>query len=232
MTSSEQPHRTEQLEPRRSSGPHVGRLFAGLVLTGLGALLLLDQAGTIDARQAIGVVQLIMRPRSPVGPLIVTGIGAILLLAQLDVVPGDVWHRLWPLALIGVGLAVILGWPGRSGPAGVGDELVRLWALFASHEVVSTSQRFRGGAISVIFGSARLDLREAILDPGGATIAVTALFGSVDVLVPRGWRVETSGVPIFAGFNNKTQPALAAEASTLRVDVIAIFGGVDLKHER
>lgn len=216
-------------------------MIAGVVLITLGVLFLLDQSGSIDAGTligdwwplvivAIGLVQLAERPRSPVGPLIVTGFGAILLLTQLELISDDVWSYVWPVFLVVVGLIIIFRMPGRNVPAGVGEDVVRTSALFASNELLVTSQRFRGGAVTAIFGGVELDLRQATLDPGGATLAATAVFGAVEVVVPRGWRVEANGTPIFGGLSNQVQPAEGG-APTLTVDATVLFGGATIKHK-
>lgn len=221
-----------------------GRVALGLLLVALGALFLLDQAGWIDAGRLIGdwwplaiigfgVVQLAERPRSLVGPLIVIGIGAALLVGQLDLVGDNVWNLVWPLALVLIGLAILIRRPSWNVTAGAGNDVVRATAIFGGNDVVSTSQRFRGGSVTAIFGGGVLDLRQATLDPAGATVAATALFGAVDILVPRGWRVETSGLPIFGGYDNNVEPPPpGTDGPTLKVDVLAIFGGAEIKHDK
>jgi hypothetical protein len=218
-----------------------GPVIVGLVLVALGGLFLLDQAGAIDAGQvigdwwpvaiiAVGLAQLVAHPRSPVGPLIVTGIGTVLLLTKLELISPAVEDYLWPAALVVLGLVILLRWPGRQAASGTGDEVVRASALFGSHEVVVNSKRFRGGSATAIFGGVVVDLRGADLDADGATLAVMALFGGVEILVPRGWRVEASGTPIFGGLSNKVEARPANDAPRLGIDVMAIFGGVDIKH--
>jgi LiaF transmembrane domain/Cell wall-active antibiotics response LiaF, C-terminal len=218
------------------------RIVLGLILVGLGVLFLLDQAGTIEAGEvigdwwplaviAVGGVQLVEQPRAPVGPLIVIGVGVILLLTQLDIVADDVWRYVWPVALVIVGLIFLLRRPGARAPAGRPEDVVRTTAIFSGNEVVSTSQRFQGGSATAIFGGVDLDLRQARLDPDGATLAVTAVFGGVDVIVPRGWRVETSGTPIFGGIDTKVD-APAEDGPSLKVDSTVLFGGAELKHDK
>jgi Cell wall-active antibiotics response 4TMS YvqF/Domain of unknown function (DUF5668) len=221
-----------------------GRILLGLGLVTVGVLFLLDQAGTIDAGDvigdwwptiiiAIGLVQLAERPRAPVGPLIVVGVGAVLLLTQLDVVGGDVWRFVWPVALVLVGLAFLLRRPGPRPAGGRQEDLVRSTAFFGGTEIVSTSQRFQGGSATAIFGGVTLDLRQARLDPDGATVVVAALFGGVDIIVPRGWRVESKGTPIFGGFDNKTDtPPEGNKAPALTVDMSVLFGGAEIKHDK
>jgi hypothetical protein len=228
----------------RTTNLRPGRILVGLVLVTVGVLFLLDQAGTIDAGDvigdwwpviiiAVGVVQLAEHPRAPVTPLIVIGVGAVLLLTQLDVVGDDVWRFVWPVALVLVGLAFLLRRPGPGPPAGRPEDLVRATAVFSGTEIVSTSQRFRGGSATAIFGGVTVDLRRARLDPEGATLAVTAAFGGVDVIVPRGWRVESRGTPILGGVDNRAEaPPGGTEAPRLIVDLSVLFGGAEIKHDR
>lgn len=82
-----------------------------------------------------------------------------------------------------------------------------------------------------MFGGVTIDLRDARLDPEGARIDATAVFGGVEILVPKGWRVTTSGTPIMGGIDNRTA-GQTAEGPELRIDALTIFGGTDIKHER
>jgi hypothetical protein len=218
-----------------------GRVVLGVALVAVGVLFLLDQAGTIDAGDvigdwwpvaiiAVGAVQLAEHPRAPIVPLIVIGVGTILLLTQLDLVVDDVWRYVWPVALVLVGLVFLLRRPGRTSEPGRAEDVVDSTAIFSGSQVVSTSERFRGGSATAIFGGVELDLRPARLDPAGATLAVTAVFGGVDIVVPRGWRVETSGSPIFGGFDVKVDPP-SGDGPVLRVDGTVLFGGVEIKHD-
>ena len=52
------------------------------------------------------------------------------------------------------------------------------------------------------------------------------------MLVPKGWRVSVSGLPIFGGYDDKTtQGDLPADAPLLRVNATAVFGGVGVANE-
>ena len=87
--------------------------------------------------------------------------------------------------------------------------------------------------LTAIFGGITLDLRDARPAPEGASINATAAFGGIDILVPKGWRISVRSTPIFGGLDDRTdrsQP-LAADAPTLHVDAVSIFGGVALKHD-
>lgn len=52
--------------------------------------------------------------------------------------------------------------------------------------------------------------------------------------MPKGWRISVRSTPIFGGLDDKTDhsQALADDAPALHVDAVAIFGGVEIKHEK
>ena len=220
------------------------RLLLGLVVLAFGVIFFLDAAGAIDGDRAIdrwwpvilvaiGVFQLAERPRSRVVPVILIGAGAVLLLFTTDAIEGDPGPYVGPIILIAIGVAIIGRWTSQELPAGdTGDQVIRASGIFGGPRVASTSQEFRGAALTALFGGVTLDLRQARPAPEGASVTATAAFGGVDVIVPRGWRVKVSGTPIFGGIDDKTDRSSPPdpEAPALAVDAMAIFGGVEIKH--
>jgi predicted membrane protein len=73
---------------------------------------------------------------------------------------------------------------------------IDLRAYFEPLEFRSTASAFRGGQVECWFGGGTVDLRDATLDPNGARLRVTAVFGGGTVLVPEDWVVETHVVGI------------------------------------
>lgn len=82
-----------------------------------------------------------------------------------------------------------------------------------------------------IFGTTRLDLAGATLQPGTTTIDAVAVFGDVTIIVPPGVRIESTGSAIFGEFQHKETPldALDANAPVIRVTGSAVFGAVNIK---
>lgn len=215
------------------------RLWIGFVLLGLGILGVLDATGTLESSEVIdrwwplaivgaGVLAMVARRRITLGPSIVAVIGFVLLANQLEWTTEDV---LGPALLVVVGLAVLLGTarsrrPKREPSAG------NPVAVFGGSTIKDRSEHLTRAEATAFFGGATLDLREAHIDDV-ATVDATAIFGGVDVLVPRGWRVSIEGVPIFGGFEDKTEGngSLPEGAPRLDVRATAIFGGVDVAHE-
>ncbi len=235
--------------PRTTRRPvgNLGRILLGLVVVSVGVLFLLDSAGVLDAGRtidrwwpvvvvALGALQLAQRPRSVVNGLLLVGAGGVLLLFTTDTLEGDAWDYIWPLAIIAFGIALLTRWRGaRTLPAGLsGEDTVVATGIFGGPSVASASQRFRDASLTAIFGGVTFDLRRARPAPEGATITATAAFGGIDILVPRGWRITTSSTPLFGGVEDKTDATveLAPDAPTLHIDALALFGGIDIKHEK
>ena len=237
--------------PDRSDGRHgrvldLGRLLIGATVVALGAVFLLDSAGVLDAEGAIdhgwpalivaaGVLTLVERPPSIIRGTLLIGAGAVLLLFTTDLFDASAWDYVWPASLILLGFVIVSRWRGRTIPTGATEEdVVRATAIFGGPKLVCTAQRLQGAWLTAIFGGVELDLRGARPAPEGASVNATVVFGGVDVLVPKGWRISVRSTPIFGGLDDKTDhaEAPAADAPTLHVDAVAIFGGVAIKHEK
>lgn len=85
--------------------------------------------------------------------------------------------------------------------------------------------------VRAVFGSTRLDLAGATLQPGTTTIDASAVFGEVIIIVPPGVRIESIGSAVFGEFAHKETPrdALDADAPVVRVTGTAVFGSVNIK---
>ena len=236
---------------RQQRGLDPGRTLLGLAVLTVGVLYVLDALNVLDAGNAIdrwwpvavialGVSQIAIslipgRRGSIVGPVVVTGAGVLLLLATTNVLEGDAWSYVWPVVIVGVGVTILLGRTRVGPPAGVAaDDVVTATGIFSGPDVRTTSQQFRHASLTAVFGGVTLDLRDARLDPEGASVTATVVFGGIDILVPRGWRVTMRSTPVFGGMKDKTEPGavLAADAPTLRVDGLALFGDVEVKHHK
>jgi predicted membrane protein len=108
---------------------------------------------------------------------------------------------------------------------------VDLVASFGPLDYRSTSNAFRGGSVQTWFGGGVVDLRQATLDPMGATIEVNALFGGGNLVVPEDWNVETKVAGIGGIGDGRPQRDRSPEAPTLRVEGIALFGGWGITSE-
>lgn len=81
-----------------------------------------------------------------------------------------------------------------------------------------------------IMAGTDLDFTKAIMPPGKTTITITCIMGGIDIIVPKGINVETRGVPIMAGIENKTDHDIDENAPTLRINAVVVMGGIEIKH--
>jgi hypothetical protein len=214
-----------------------GRLFFGLLVVAVGVILLLDNAGTLDAWEIFGtwwpavvilagVLTFAANPRHWPVALIITAVGTAFLLSNLGVV--DAGEFIIPAAIIGVGLLVLFG-RGMGSRTEAGDR-VNSFNVFSGSELASHSKQFQGGSISAIFGGAEVDLRDAA-PAVDAQLDVFTAFGGVELKVPEGWQVVVKGLPLFGGIENATvKDTLAADAPKLSVSATVLFGGLEIKH--
>ncbi len=108
---------------------------------------------------------------------------------------------------------------------------IDLVASFAPLEFHSESGAFRGGTVTTWFGGGTVDLRDAVLDPTGATIHTSSLFGGGNLVVPEAWNVETNVVGIGGVGDGRPKVERSADAPTLRLEGTAIFGGWGITSE-
>jgi hypothetical protein len=137
------------------------------------------------------------------------------------------------LILAGVGLAFRSLRAGRLDPAGkeLDVQLLNEWAVFGGGRMVNTSQDFLGGEVLVMFGGYDLDLTRAQIKSGQVEIQANAIWGGIELRVPRDWQVISKGTPIFGGYADKRTPALdiaGQPGKRLMVRGFAIFGGVEI----
>jgi predicted membrane protein len=102
---------------------------------------------------------------------------------------------------------------------------VDLVASFEPLEFHSTSTAFRGGKVTTWFGGGVVDLRDAVIDPDGATLEVNALFGGGNLVVPEDWNIETRVIGLGGIGDGRTKIERSPDAPTLRVEGQALFGG-------
>lgn len=227
---------------------HAGRIFWGLFLILIGVMFLLDRMGRFDFDLgylishywpvifiAIGLsIWLNSRFRDFVSGLFFVVFGTVFLLIKLGILEQDVWHYLWPgLILIFIGLWIILGplfrHRGGNSPEIKADDLA-ISAVFAGMKLRVESQSFRGGHATAVLGSVELDFTGAALAEGKATVELSAVLGSVEVRVPRDWKVVLEGTPILGGIEDKHKALSPAEAKgTLYIKAAAILGSVLVK---
>jgi predicted membrane protein len=154
------------------------------------------------------------------------------------------WQQWWPAFIIVAGISYILkgvnqrpssgdvnGLPGDPCQATTlpsSADTIEIFAVMSGSKVSNPSAAFKGGEVTAIMGSAEIDLRSASIQ-GEAVIQVTAVMGSIEIMVPNDWVVILTGVPILGGIEDHTVPP---KESTKRLVIsgAAVMGGVEIRN--
>ena len=109
----------------------------------------------------------------------------------------------------------------------VSDEFRRM-SLLDGLEFKSRAGGLRSGEVGVVLGGAKVDLREATIDPGGATILLENTLGGLILVVRDDWAVTVDDTLLGGGDTTiaVTPPTdLPDDAPRLDVQVITRLGG-------
>lgn len=199
-----------------------GRIVAGVILLGLGALFLLDNFGVLDARDflrfwpaillALGLTRLMApgKPEDRGAGVVLTVLGAVFLLRALHVP----WFRLrllWPVLLLILGASLI--WQAIRGRRGLLPGLADV-REYARMGAAAGLEATRG--LSAEPGQEGAVLKEFTFMGGGERIVRSQGF--------RGGEVTA----IMGGFQIDLRAAsISGESAT--VEVFTLFGGVEFK---
>jgi predicted membrane protein len=112
---------------------------------------------------------------------------------------------------------------------------LRETAFFGSLSRRVQTQQFEGGRVDAVFGSIALDLTEATIPPPDHTaiLKVDAVFGGIEITVPRSWRVVMSTAAVMGGCDDRTippRPEPGVETPTLVIKGSAVFGGIEIRN--
>lgn len=213
-------------------------LFGALVVL-IGVLLLLESTGVYPTSSLLVytpslfvliALWAIIRSgfRSFVGPVIVIAIAGTWQLVALDLATVDQVVVYWPVLVIAFGASILFGLY-RSRTRTTDGTYSSMFAVLGGVEGRNTSSGFTGADLTAVFGGAELDLREAELGERPARINAVALFGGVEVIVPREWNVRMDVLPILGGASDD-RPRREEQHETVDLEVtgFAAFGGVSV----
>lgn len=215
------------------------QFLLGAVVVLVGVLLLLDTTGVFRTRDllsyvpslfvVVGVWALVRSGlRNVVGPVVLIGIGGAWQLVTLDFATVDQVVVLWPILVIAFGLSIVLG-QFRSRVREIDESFTSAFAAFGGVEKRNTSRAFVGADLTAVFGGTELDLRDAVIERRPAQVNAVALFGGVDVVVPREWNVRMDVLPVLGGASDdRPRREGQHEEVDLLVTGFAAFGGVSV----
>jgi len=217
--------------------------ITGTIIVIVGLLLLLSTTGIYDVGNLwryvpslfvlLGVWALVNSGfRNVTGPIVLIVIAGTVQLLALDLITGEAIASWWPVLIILFGLSLLFGRfrQERRVPA-VSTDDVDLIGVFAGNERRITSESFRGGTATALFGGVDVDLRDAAVADPPAVLTVTALFGGAEITVPRDWTVAIDVLPVLGGVEDERRgpTAASAEDADLVVTGFVAFGGITVK---
>jgi hypothetical protein len=129
-------------------------------------------------------------------------------------------------AMSGLGLFLARRFERGEGYADADD--FRIAAIWGGREFTSASVGLHSGWAVAVLGGISLDLRDATLDPAGASLALRATAGGISVTVPDDWRVFVER-EVLGGAVEVRVPepeTLPEDAPTLHVSATVRSGGI------
>ena len=184
-------------ENAKAPSPFSPKLVLGIAIIVAGLVLTLDNLGLIEAHTifklwplvlvAMGIAKL--RQEGSGGGMggwfLVLG-GVFLLLFTFA--RGHLAEALAPMLVVAVGILIVI--KALKQNRGIPPELARSeeflqgTAIFGGFKRRVSTQAFKGGELTAIFGGYEVDLRQAALESGQARIDVFVLFGGGEIRVP------------------------------------------------
>jgi len=230
-------------------------LIFAVIIIAAGGILLLRSIGILPWEVSnvliswqmllivIGVFN-IFSDQHKVSGYILLGVGGFFMLDKFYYWDISFWQVFWPLILIGIGVAVLVNHRKNQGHgyrfnhvgskySGDDDgDYIDEVTIFSGTEKTITSQNFRGGKITSIFGGSEINLNQAQLSDEKNDIEVVSIFGGSTLIVPPDWDVKVNVTAVFGGFSDKRYKRTGVEKDPqkiLHVQGVVIFGGGEIK---
>ncbi len=193
----------------------------------------------------IGIFLLLARGAVLPGVVLI-GVGSYFLLQDIGFYWFDHW-MIWAIILIGAGMIILLKkelpgekhhrkWKGGSHfghkeSTDPGMDYVDSVDVFGGGEKIITSQNFKGGRITGIFGGSEVNFLNAKLAKGTNYLDLFFMFGGTGLIVPSDWNVKIDIVALFGGVSDKRDIVDNPENDDkiLYIKGVMLFGGGEIK---
>lgn len=157
-------------------------------------------------------------------------IGVVLIVLGLSALLGiSLLKFALALVLIAIGIKVIMGkdhdyWDFKTMKSTTNENYINELNIFSSANKIIKSDHFKGGKIVLIFSGGKMDLSQTKTAEKNIDLEIVILFGGGQLVIPKGWKVNSQGTSIFGGYDVKTGEENGE--TTLNLKGVAIFGGV------
>ena len=225
------------------------RLIVGIIFLLLGLYFLLNNFNLIPFQlpdfvtswQAllilIGLLLLASRERRG-GGIILVVVGIVFLLPDFfDISVGEIVRQFWPVAFVIIGVVLLFRRSQEKKTINYLDdtrnavEYLDETSILGGNDRLITSNRFRGGKITTIFGGNEVNLVNARLADGHHALDIFTLFGSTEITVPSDWNIKIDVTAVLGSFEDRRrhQTAFLADGpKQLVVKGLVLFGSGEL----
>lgn len=186
----------------------------------------------------IGLLSLLNNESKFIG-IVLIAVGLFFLVDDFWYFPPELRKAFWPAVLIIFGTYLVISPPKyfdkeRRKHRAEEDhrDFIDEVSVFGGGEKTVTSNQFKGGKITSIFGGSKINLMHSELSTGENILDTFSLFGGSTIIVPAGWNIRIDVVSVFGGFSDKRErmPNLVFDQEkVLIIKGVAIFGGGDVK---
>jgi predicted membrane protein len=175
---------------------------------------------------------------SRVAGFILIAVGVFFIIPNLFTLPYDFKRNFWPVLLIVVGLFILFrALPTRRREPtkpldGNPMEYIDETNIFSGSEKKISTQNFKGGKITSLFGGSDLDLSSSQLAEGHHMLEIFYMFGGSTIRVPNDWVVVNKVTSILGGFSDKRNISpgqSSASSKSLIIQGFVMFGGGEIK---
>jgi predicted membrane protein len=235
------------------------RILIGVAFIVLGILFFLQQIGFMDVSVGqiigdwwplvfvyIGFKDFKQKNKITNSSIIFTVLGVLLI--AYNIFDIEFWSIAFPVALIAIGINVIFNSnkhkiksdnPFVSEDFGsnfeskqINEDYLTLSGIFSGSKHLLDAKNLKGGEITSVFGSLKVDLRNCTLANDFQGFNATVSFGEVILIVPEDWIIEMIGTPIFGEVKNVTKPVVEfSEANKIvRITYTLTFGSIKVRN--
>ena len=179
----------------------------------------------------IGTFFLFSSKPNPTGWILI-GIGGFFIIPRIWDLPGGWNGMFWPAVLLGLGaMLIVRSVAQKRNREDGGPDYIDDMNIFGGGDRLITSQNFKGGRLTAIFGGSKYNLMSAQLAKGSNPVDIFAVFGGCKFIIPADWNVRIEVSAVFGGFSDKrhVRNDLPKDPGReLVIKGIAIFGGGDI----
>lgn len=221
------------------------RLWLGGAFIVLGILFLLNSMEIIDFSISriifswpffflvIGIFIIINTNKKILGGIL-AGLGAIFIIPRIFPAINYNGTIVFAILFIALGLYIILNKKetDKIKLDRESKDILEDVSIFGGGTKFITSDNFKGGNITAVFGGSEINLKGCKLAEGTNVIDVLCVFGGTTLIIPQDWNIIINVTPIFGGFSNKLikdPNAIPDPDKTLIIKGLVVFGGGEVK---